>query len=84
MSGDFAKLCPGSRLIRQPAPEFFTCPQCGNREVEIWTDELKASCDRCGATVFREVEVSCIDWCQYARECIGEEKYNRLRGQGKD
>lgn len=76
----FAKnMCPGSSKIREPIPEYFTCPQCGNQEVEIWTHELKAACDKCGALVFRPMEQSCIDWCKYAKECIGEEKYAELK-----
>lgn len=70
--------CPGSRSIREPVPENISCPGCG-REVEIWTDEKKAVCPKCKTTVFRERKMSCIDWCPYARECVGPEVYDRLK-----
>jgi len=69
--------CPGSGDIRTPVPTCKKCPECGE-EVEIWSDELKAKCAKCGTTVFREDVSSCIEWCQAAKECLGEEKYNRL------
>ncbi len=72
------KSCPGSRTIREPRPEAIDCPKCG-REVEIWTDELKATCPGCGDKVFRAQQASCIDWCPHAKECVGPEVYERLR-----
>ncbi len=74
----FDKSCPGSRTIREPRPEYINCPECG-REVEIWTDELKATCPGCGNKVFRAQQASCIDWCPQAKECVGPEAYERLR-----
>jgi hemerythrin-like domain-containing protein len=47
--------------------------------VEIWTDELKATCPGCGNKVFRAQQASCIDWCPHAKECVGPEAYERLR-----
>jgi len=74
---DAVSHCPGAASIRQPKPEYVKCPECGG-EVEIWSDELGAECE-CGAHVSRDVE-SCIKWCKHAKECIGEEKYNKLVG----
>ena len=74
----FDKSCPGSRTIREPRPEYINCPGCG-REVEIWTDELKATCPGCGNKVFQAQQASCIDWCPHAKECVGPEAYERLR-----
>lgn len=72
------KSCPGSRTIREPRPEFMKCSNCG-AEVEIWTDELKATCPNCRTKVYRAQQVSCIDWCPHAKECVGPEVYERLR-----
>ncbi|OGO35732.1 MAG: hypothetical protein A2147_06620 [Chloroflexi bacterium RBG_16_57_8] len=72
------KSCPGSRAIREPIPEYMNCSSCG-REVEIWTDELKATCPGCGSKVYRAQQASCIDWCPHAKECVGPEVYARLR-----
>lgn len=72
------KSCPGSRDIREPIPEYVSCLNC-SKEVEIWTDELSSTCPECGTRVFREQQVSCIDWCPQAKECVGPEVYERLR-----
>jgi hypothetical protein len=68
--------CPGSSKFKQPAPENVKCPSCGG-EVEIWTDEIERACPRCKNKVTREGGQSCLDWCKYAKECIGEERYNK-------
>ena len=75
--------CPGARFIRQPEPELFRCRSCG-WEVEIWTDELKRACPKCGNEVTRLTEMSCIEWCKMAGECVGEPQFeqymaNRVR-----
>jgi hypothetical protein len=69
--------CPGSKEIRSPYPEDITCAFCGGK-VEIWSDEPDASCKACGKTVNREMKPSCIQWCQFARECVGSEKFERI------
>ena len=74
----FDRSCPGAQTIRQPRPEFIDCTNCGS-EVEIWTDELKATCSKCGEKLFRAQQASCIDWCPHAKECVGPEVYARLK-----
>ena len=64
--------------IREVTPEDIACPQCGE-EVEIWSDELTARCTHCETRVSREQGPSCIDWCAFAEQCIGTEKYQRLK-----
>lgn len=77
----FANQCPGSRSIREPIPEYFSCPKCSTK-VEIWTDEMSRRCSKCGTRVFREQRgPSCIDWCPAAKECIGPEAYQRLKSE---
>ncbi len=74
--------CPGSMSIKQPMPEMFTCPNC-KAEVEIWTHERMRKCDSCGKPVTKDMGgASCIQWCQYAKQCIGEEKYQELLRTG--
>lgn len=70
--------CPGSEEIKSPSPEDITCLNCG-KPVEIWTDETEAKCKFCGEINTRDREPSCIDWCAFAKECVGEEKYKRLK-----
>jgi hypothetical protein len=69
--------CPGSREIRTPYPEEITCFWC-ETVCEIWSDEIEITCRKCGKTISRDMKPMCIDWCPSARECVGDEKYERL------
>lgn len=76
--------CPGSREIRSPYPEELVCVFCGKPN-EIWSDEPDMACRFCGKTIDRDMKPSCVEWCQFARECVGDKKYRRLmkaRSQG--
>jgi hypothetical protein len=72
------QFCPGAKILRQPQPEMFDCPSCGE-EVEIWTDEIRRECSNCGRVVFRDGFMSCLEWCKFAQDCIGEEAYDRYQ-----
>lgn len=67
--------CPGSQKFKNPTPETVKCSSCGE-EIEIWTDEIKATCPNCKKQIVRESGISCIEWCKYAKECVGAETYN--------
>lgn len=67
--------CPGSQKFKQPQPEETPCPFCGE-SLEIWTDEFQVECPKCKKRVSRGAQ-SCLDWCKAARECVGDEIYNR-------
>ena len=45
--------------------------------MEIWTDEVRGVCLNCGRAVFRDGYMSCLEWCKFAQECVGEETYDR-------
>lgn len=68
--------CPGTSNIRTPTIELKECPQCGE-EVEMFSTDMQMDCPKCGFTVYNDLE-SCIQWCKYAKECVGEEVYERL------
>ncbi|MDD1678806.1 MAG: hypothetical protein LUO93_06430 [Methanomicrobiales archaeon] len=68
--------CPGGAQLRTPTLSIKRCPQCGE-EIEIFSNELKASCGRCGFVIYNDLQ-TCIQWCRYARECLGEETYRRM------
>lgn len=69
--------CPGSQKFREPQPESIKCPNCGG-EVEIWSDEIQVICPNCNNKILRPQEgASCLDWCKYAKECVGDETYNK-------
>ena len=79
--------CPGAMRIKDPVPEFFNCTKCG-AEVEIWSNENFRRCETCGSLMQREQVPTCIDWCKYGKECVGEEAYNKYmeakKGKGED
>lgn len=68
--------CPGSLGFRQPQPEIIKCLVCGS-EVEIWTDEVKINCPKCKVEIMRKGSSTCLDWCRYAKQCVGEELYKK-------
>jgi transposase len=74
--------CPGSAFIRTPTLTIKECPECGT-EIEIFSNDRSVDCEKCGFTAYNDQQ-SCIDWCKYARECFGEEVYDRLRGDSDD
>jgi hypothetical protein len=68
--------CPGSLSFTQPKIEMVPCPDC-KADVEIWSDEATGECKACGRAVIRTASQSCVDWCRYAKECMGDEKFNK-------
>jgi DNA-directed RNA polymerase subunit RPC12/RpoP len=70
--------CPGQDM-RNLRVALYKCQNCG-AEVEIFSDELKIKCHKCGQHVFKENMPSCIDWCASARQCLGEERWQALKG----
>ena len=53
-----------------------TCPRCG-AEIEIASIDAEAACDKCGFVIYNDA-LSCVQWCQYARSCVGEKRYAQL------
>ena len=70
--------CPGAKLFKEITPDYIDCPHC-RREIEIWSDELVITCPHCKGEVTQSRGAACIDWCQFAKECVGAEKYERLQ-----
>ncbi len=70
--------CPGALLMREPVPEEVICLYCGN-ELEIWSDEARVKCRKCGNYYVRGMAQSCLDWCAAAEECVGKEALERYR-----
>jgi len=65
--------------MRNLRVSLYKCPGCG-AEVEIFSDELKVKCPKCGEKVYREKIPSCIEWCASAQQCLGEERWRQLKG----
>ena len=52
------------------------CPQCGH-EVEIFSIDTEAKCENCGFVIYNDM-LNCVQWCKYAKQCVGEEMYNAM------
>lgn len=74
-------VCPGQGAVSLSA-QVYPCPKC-QTEVEIFSNEVKVKCYNCGEMVYQDVLPTCIDWCAAARECIGEERWKRLKGDAQ-
>ena len=61
---------------RTPTIEDRICPNCGN-PIEIFSTDTEVACDKCGFVVYND-KLSCVQWCKYAKQCVGEETYEKL------
>lgn len=76
------KFCPGAANISgTPTLEIKKCPVCGS-DVELFSTDAQVNCGVCGFTVYNNI-ASCIRWCTYARECVGDELYEKLMKQDR-
>ncbi|TET88259.1 MAG: hypothetical protein E3J34_00730 [Dehalococcoidia bacterium] len=70
--------CPGAaQFTRTPTLKIKRCPECAE-DVEIFSTDMQVKCGNCGFIIYNDLE-SCIQWCKYAKECVGEELYNKLK-----
>jgi NADH pyrophosphatase NudC (nudix superfamily) len=74
--------CPGAANLRTPTISVKKCPQCGE-EVEVFSNDVSVTCRSCGFVVYNDI-MTCVQWCRYAKECVGEETYNRIMAQVKN
>lgn len=70
--------CPGQDR-RNLKIDRIVCASCGY-EMEIFSDELRVRCYNCKKDIYRQRHPSCIDWCKHAKDCIGEKKWEQLKG----
>lgn len=68
--------CPGQDS-RKLTVSIHICPQC-EREVEMFSDEMKIKCPQCKTIVKRENVPSCIQWCKEAKRCLGAERWKNI------
>ena len=52
------------------------CPQCGEI-IELFSIDTQVSCEKCGFVAYNDT-LSCVQWCQYARKCVGDEMYEKM------
>ncbi len=65
--------CPGQDK-KNIAAEGLKCRTCGY-EIEVFSDEIKVKCPKCGNISTKQVLPSCVDWCKCAAECVGPDTY---------
>ena len=73
--------CPGIANIRTPTISIKKCPECG-AEVELFSIDMKVDCPQCGRPVFNNIS-SCVEYCQYAEQCLGAENYEKYKKRSK-
>ena len=61
---------------RTPTIREKICPRCGH-EVEVFSVDTEVICEHCGQKIFNDA-LSCVQWCEYARQCVGDEMYEAL------
>ena len=61
---------------RTPTIEEKRCPQCGS-VIEIFSTDTQVACEKCGFVAYND-SLSCVQWCAYAKQCVGEEAYEQL------
>ena len=71
--------CPGQD-IRNLRAAMYKCPKCG-AEVEMFSDELRIKCKKCGEYVYKEQTPSCIEWCPSAQAVPGGGKMEGSAGR---
>ncbi|MDD5686265.1 MAG: phosphohydrolase [Elusimicrobia bacterium] len=69
--------CPG-QSTRNLKVGIYKCSYCA-QEVEIFSDEFRVKCPKCKKFVFKDKIPSCIEWCKSARECIGAERWDKVK-----
>ena len=52
------------------------CPQCGN-VIELFSVDTEVACEHCGFVAYNDT-LSCVQWCKYAKQCVGEEMYEKM------
>ena len=52
------------------------CPQCGHL-IELFSIDTQMPCEHCGFVAYNDT-LSCVQWCQYARKCEGDEMYEYM------
>ena len=51
-------------------------PQCGEL-IELFSIDTQMACEKCGFVAYNDT-LSCVQWCQYARKCVGDEMYEHM------
>ncbi len=69
--------CPGNDF-RKLKVQVINCPEC-KADVEIFSDEVRVRCQKCGSQVHIDRLPSCIEWCASANHCLGDPCYQSIQ-----
>jgi ribosomal protein S27AE len=61
---------------KTPTIQEKTCPHCGSL-IEMFSIDTQMACEKCGFIAYNDT-LSCVQWCEHAKECVGEEMYNHM------
>ena len=61
---------------RTPTLHEKICPNCGS-VIELFSIDTEVACDNCGVVAYNDT-LSCVQWCEYARKCVGDEMYEKM------
>ena len=61
---------------RTPTIHEKVCPNCGEI-IEIFSIDTQVPCEKCGFVAYNDT-LSCVQWCEYAKQCVGEEMYDKM------
>lgn len=61
---------------RTPTISEKICPNCGS-VIELFSIDTQVACEVCGFVAYND-ELSCVQWCKYARKCVGDEMYEKF------
>ena len=43
----------------------------------MFSIDTDMACEHCGFVAYNDT-LSCVQWCQYAKKCVGEEMYEQM------
>lgn len=61
---------------RTPTIQEKICPHCGSI-IEMFSIDTQMACEKCGFVAYNDT-LSCVQWCEYAKQCVGEEMYAHM------
>ena len=61
---------------RTPTIHEKICPQCGS-VIELFSIDTQVACEKCGFVAYNDT-LSCVQWCEHARKCVGDELYEKM------
>jgi hypothetical protein len=45
--------------------------------IELFSIDTQVTCDNCGFIAYNDT-LSCVQWCEHARKCVGDEMYEQM------